>query len=78
MTKTERGMNMSKKEEKKKRKEAEKAIREYKQWELQQRQFLEDCQVMEDYLDALSKSLKGNKKAEKETQEETGEAGKNE
>ena len=70
---------MSKKEEKQKRKKAEKAIREYKQWELQQMQFLEDFQVMEDYLDALSKKLTGNsKKAENETQEETKEAGKNE
>lgn len=70
---------MSKKEEKQKRKQAEKAIREYKQWELQQMQFLEDFQVMEDYLDALSKKLKGNsKKAENETQEETKEAGKDE
>ena len=70
---------MSKKEEKQKRKQAEKAIREYKQWELQQMQFLEDFQVMEDYLDALSKKLKGNsKKAENETQEEAKEAGKDE
>ncbi len=70
---------MSKKEEKQKRKKAEKAIREYKQWELEQKQFLEDFQMMEDYLDALSKQLKGNsKKAENETQAETKEAGKDE
>ena len=70
---------MSKKEEKQKWKKAEKAIREYKQWELEQKQFLEDFQMMEDYLDALSKQLKGNsKKAENETQEETKEAGKDE
>ncbi len=54
---------MSKKEEKKKRKQAEKAIREYKQWELQQKQFLEDFQMMEDYLDALNASLKKSGKS---------------
>ncbi len=48
-----------------KQQEAKKAVREYKEWEKQQKQFLDDFAVMEDYLDALSKSLKGEKTEEK-------------
>ena len=59
-------MNMSSKEDKKKKKEMEKTIREYKQWELDQKQFLDDFQMMEDYLDALSKQLKGGGAAQTE------------
>lgn len=50
---------MAGKEEKKKKKNLEKAMREYKQWELDQKQFMDDFAIMEDYLDSLSKQLTG-------------------
>lgn len=43
-----------------KKEKAESKIRELKDWEIRNKQFLEDFQVMEDYLDALAKKLKGN------------------
>ncbi|MDO4977539.1 MAG: hypothetical protein Q4E53_09785 [Eubacteriales bacterium] len=55
---------MGNKEEKQKKKEMEKAVREYKQWEIQQAQFNADFQMMEDYLEELNRTLKGNSKKE--------------
>lgn len=49
-----------------KREKAESKIRELKDWEIRNKQFLEDFQVMEDYLDALAKQLKGNPEEAKE------------
>lgn len=57
---------MGKKEEKQKRKEMEKVVREYKDWEIQQAQFNADFQMMEDYLEELNRTLKGNTKKTEE------------
>ena len=51
---------MAKKEEKDKREQAKETVRELKEWEKRNIQFLEDFQMMEDYLDELARTLKAN------------------
>ena len=56
----ERVIIMAKKEEKDKREQAKETVRELKEWEKRNKQFLDDFQMMEDYLDELARTLKAN------------------